>query len=154
MTPEVTWPRATSLDEVAINILARARPFENAIDEIDRALVNTPLPPIPGEGSLADPDLIPYGRLICRHRAVIAAIPLALAGFDIELVNGSREVGGIVAPHLFIYCHEIGVLEASSNGPAFWMKPTRSSGNPALPLLDMEDGSRYRFYHRTKLAGR
>lgn len=151
---ENSWPQTNSLEAVAKEIVDRARPFLTTLDEIDLALLSARLPPIPGEGSPSDLDLISYGHLICRHRAVIAAIPLALAGFDIELVSGTREVKGIPVAHLFVYSKELGVLEASSDGPDFWIKVKSSSGDPALPVLTMEDGSIYRFYHRTNLEGK
>lgn len=149
--PALNWPQTNSLDDIANNILASARPFEKTIDDIDRALTNTRLPSIPGEESPADLDLIPYGRLICRHRAVIAAIPLALAGFKVELINGSREATGAQEPHLFVYCRGIGVLEASSDGPTFWIKTKGSAVDPTAAALEMEDGSIYRFHQRTEL---
>jgi hypothetical protein len=147
-------PTTKSLTSLAEEIVEKARPLEAALDELDQALWRVTLPPIPCETSPADPDLIPYGRLICRHRAVIAALPLAEAGFDVELVNGAREARGTSTPHLFVYSREVGVLEASADGPEFWIKVTGSSGDPALPVLEMSDGSRYRFYHRTKMTQR
>jgi hypothetical protein len=152
VNPDLRWQKATSLEEVANNILKSAQPFEKTLDEIDEALLKTPLPSIPGEGSPADIDLIPYGRLICRHRAVIAAIPLALAGFNVELVRGAIEVGSAQEPHLFIYCEERGILEASSHGPVFWKRVTSSSESPSLPVFYTEEGSIYRVYQRTKLT--
>lgn len=149
--PALNWPHRNSLEDVAKTVLASAQPLEKVVDDLDRALINTPLPAIPGEDSPADPDCIPYGRLICRHRAVIAAIPLALAGFKVELVNGWHEAAGTQEPHLFIYCRGVGVLEASSNGPTFWMKAKRSQEEPTAAALEMEDGSVYRFHCRTQL---
>jgi hypothetical protein len=140
-----------SLEMIAQEVIDRARPFEAALEEIDVALSGMRLPEIPGEGYPAHINVIPHGRLICRHRAVIAVLPLAEAGFDVELVNGSREVGGVSVPHLFIYSREVGVLEPSANGPEFWIKVKHESSEPKLPVLEMQDGSRYHFAHRTKI---
>jgi hypothetical protein len=151
LTSDSTVPTPKLLTTFAERIVREAHPLEKKLHEIEQALWRVTLPPIPCEGSPADPDIIPYGRLICRHRAVIAALALADAGFDVELISGARESSGSSFAHLFVYSKEVGVLEASVEGPEFWMKVKVTSGDPALPVLEMEDGSRYRFYHRTPL---
>jgi hypothetical protein len=144
--------RSSSLDEVARALLQNTQSFQNELDELDRELLNLVLPAIPGEHSPADLDLIPYGRLICRHRAVIAAVPLANAGFAVELVVGSREDKGVSVPHIFVFNEELGILEASSNGPHFWIGVATSTGSQEMPTLRMADGSTYQFHRRILLS--
>ena len=142
----------SSLEEAAKTILERCEAREKQIDGVDLALSLFRLPAIPGERKPADVDLIEYGALICRHRAVVVATLLAETGYQIELVEGTVTRHGHSGGHLFIYSEEAGILEPSAEGPEFWRKTVsiRDDSGQFSVLVDSE--TRYIFGHRTPMS--
>lgn len=141
----------TPLDEYARGILDRVKPLEGELDVLDVTEAVMRLPVIPGEGEPADMDRIDYGRLICRHRAVIVGLLLADAGFKLELVSGTVQQDGHQGGHLFLYSSGVGVLEASASGPEFWRSVESAWREEHSLALKVNGGSIYRCHHRTKL---
>lgn len=142
----------TTLQELAKDIVDRIKPLESQLDVLDIQESLTRLPSIPGELEPADIDRIPFGFLICRHRAVVVGILLADAGFELEVVRGAVEQEGRRGEHLFIYAEGDGILEASSDGPDFWKEVASSSENDGKLAARVKGGSTYRFEHRTPLT--
>lgn len=141
----------STLENVAKSILDRALPLEEKIDLLDIQLAVARLPDIPGEETPADMDRIHYGSLICRHRAVIVALLLADAGFDVELVEGTVSRDGHSGGHLFIFCEQTGILEPSADGPDFWRSIEVVSLNGRSMAITVSGNTVYTFGHRTKM---
>lgn len=147
-------PAHTSLEDAAKTILNRYAERDKQIDYLRLELLIYRLPPIPGERTPADIDLIEYGSLICRHRAVIVALLLADAGYAIELVEGSVTQQGHSGDHLFIYSEEAGILEPSAEGPDFWRSTMATKDDPSGFLVLVDSETKYKFGHRTPLSPR
>lgn len=142
---------STSLEHAAKSIIDRALPLETRLDLLDVQLLVSRLPPIPGERSPADMDLIHYGSLICRHRAVIVGVLLADAGFDVEIVEGTVSRDSHTGGHLFVFSKTDGILEPSADGPQFWRK-TATVGHDGTRMSITVDGDTvYHFGNRTEL---
>lgn len=142
---------ATSLEDAAKSVLSKARAMEETIDMLDMSQAIMRLPPIPGERQPADMDLINYGALICRHRAVVVGVLLADAGFDVEVVEGSVGRDGNSGGHLFVYSAERGILEPSADGPNFWRRMVSATEENNALIITVDDGTTYRFGNRTPL---
>lgn len=145
---------ACSVEDFAKEVLAQIRPVENELDMLDVQEGLMRLPSIPGEGEPADMDRIPFGSLICRHRAVVVAILLADGGFDVEVVRGTVEQEGRSGGHLFVYAASEGILEPSADGPEFWRAVVAASEEEGKIALKVQSGGTYRFEHRTRVTAR
>lgn len=148
-TPFLT--NATSVEDAAKSVVAKITPLEENLDVLDITRAVFRLPQIPGERQPADIDLIEYGALICRHRAVVVAVLLADAGFDVEVVEGAVVREGFSGAHLFVYRDGKGILEPSADGPSYWRSTTSTSRENNALLITVEGDLTYRFGVRTPL---
>jgi hypothetical protein len=141
----------TSIEAAARAILEKALPLESRLDLLDVKLMVPHLPPIPGEGHPADMDLIHYGALICRHRAVIVGVLLADAGFDVEIVEGYVSRDEYTGGHLFVFSKTAGILEPSADGPDFWRKTASVAHDGTHMSITVDGDTVYKFGNRTEL---
>ena len=141
-----------SLDEATKIILEKIKPLEEKLELLDIQLALSTLPSIPGEAHPTDLDLLEYGSLICRHRAVLVGLLLADAGFEVEIVEGVVSRGEHSGRHLFVYTQACGILEPSADGPDFWQKTIPGDTRETLGVLIVEGGAKYHFHHRTLLS--